>query len=69
MLVYLMLAYQHGFQVDSYDDEASGVMTKNEQGVLWISAVRLNPNIYVHRIEATPDANDDRQRCRWEKIS
>ena len=26
-------------------------------------------NIYVHRIEGTPDANDDRQRHRWEKIS
>jgi len=45
MLVYLMLAYQHGFQVDRYDDEASGLMTKNEQGNLWISVVRLKPNI------------------------
>jgi organic hydroperoxide reductase OsmC/OhrA len=31
--------------VDSYDDEAVGVMTKNERGVAWVSAVTLNPRI------------------------
>src|ERR1044071_5886431 len=30
MLFYLMFAYQHGFQVDRYEDEAIGMMTKNE---------------------------------------
>jgi len=45
MLVYLMVAYQHGFQVDSYEDEACGVMTKNEQGAYWISAIRLQPRV------------------------
>src|SRR5580698_6319426 len=32
MLTYLYLAYQQGFQVDSYHDEAAGMMTKNERG-------------------------------------
>jgi organic hydroperoxide reductase OsmC/OhrA len=45
MLFYLMFAYQHGFQVDSYEDEAVGTMSKNERGILWISAIRLNPHI------------------------
>src|SRR5712691_11743188 len=58
MLEYLMLAYQHGFQVDSYDDEAAGVMTKNEQGVLWISHVRLNPHI-VYSGETRPTPEDE----------
>ena len=45
MLAYLYLAYKQGFQADSYDDEAVGVMTKNEKGVLWVSAVTLTPRI------------------------
>src|SRR5579862_1484711 len=35
MLTYLYLAYQEGFQVDGYEDEAVGVMTKNERNVPW----------------------------------
>ena len=34
-----------GFQVESYEDEAVGDMTKNERGVPWISVVTLNPKI------------------------
>jgi organic hydroperoxide reductase OsmC/OhrA len=45
MLTFLHLASQRGFQVDSYDDEASGVMTANERGRHWVSAVTLNPKI------------------------
>src|ERR1700685_3313808 len=45
MLVYLHLASRQNFQVDSYDDEAVGVMAKNEQGRAWISAVTLHPKI------------------------
>ena len=45
MLTYLHLASRQGFQVDSYSDEAIGVMTKNEKGVPWISAVTLHPRI------------------------
>jgi organic hydroperoxide reductase OsmC/OhrA len=45
MLTYLYLACKEGFQVDSYQDEAVGIMTKNEQGVPWISLVTLHPRI------------------------
>ena len=45
MLTYLYLASRQGFQVDSYQDEALGVMTKNEKGVPWVSLVTLHPKI------------------------
>jgi organic hydroperoxide reductase OsmC/OhrA len=45
MLTYLHLASRQGFQVDSYSDEAVGVMTKNEKGVPWVSTVTLHPRI------------------------
>ena len=45
MLTYVWLAYKQGFQVDSYDDEAVGHMTKNEKGVPWVSSIVQNPKI------------------------
>src|SRR5665213_1039850 len=36
MLTFLHLVSRQGFQVDSYSDDAAGVMTKNEKGVPWI---------------------------------
>jgi organic hydroperoxide reductase OsmC/OhrA len=45
MLTYLYLASRQGFQVDSYLDEAVGVVTKNEKGVPWVSSVTLHPRI------------------------
>src|SRR5476649_1915863 len=39
MLTFLFLASRAGFQVDSYRDEAVGVMTKNERDVPWVSTV------------------------------
>jgi organic hydroperoxide reductase OsmC/OhrA len=45
MLTFLFLASQQGFCVDSYRDEAVGVMTKNQQGVPWVSSVMLHPQI------------------------
>lgn len=45
MLTYLYYAYRAGFQVDSYDDEAVGVMTKNDRGIVWVSKVTLRPRI------------------------
>src|SRR5260221_2608374 len=45
MLTFLFLASKRGFEVASYTDEAVGVMTKNERGALWISAVVLRPRI------------------------
>lgn len=45
MLTFLYLAGRKGFQVDSYDDEAVGLITKNERKVPWVSTVRLHPRI------------------------
>ncbi len=45
MLTFLYLAGRQGFQVDSYNDEAVGVMTTNERRVPWISSVTLHPQI------------------------
>jgi organic hydroperoxide reductase OsmC/OhrA len=45
MLWFLDLARRQGFQVESYDDEAVGVMAKNDEGVFWISTVTLHPKI------------------------
>src|SRR5450432_2055091 len=36
MLTFLYVAYKQGFQVDSYHDEATCVMAKNEKGVPWV---------------------------------
>ncbi|HEV2211052.1 MAG TPA: OsmC family protein [Verrucomicrobiae bacterium] len=45
MLTFLYLASRQGFQVDSYKDEAVGLMAKNERGVPWVGSVTLNPQI------------------------
>lgn len=45
MLVFLFLAASAGVEPLSYEDEAVGRMTKNEQGVLWVSHVELSPRI------------------------
>ena len=36
---------QKGFIVESYEDNAVGEMTKNEQGKEWISKITLDPQI------------------------
>ena len=45
MLGFLFLASRQGFQVESYRDEAVGVMTKNDKGVPWVSLVTLWPKV------------------------
>jgi organic hydroperoxide reductase OsmC/OhrA len=45
MLTFLYVAAKQGFVVDSYADDALGVMTKNEQGRQWVSRVALAPAI------------------------
>jgi organic hydroperoxide reductase OsmC/OhrA len=45
MLFFLFLAAKAGFVVDSYEDHALGVMTKNERGKLFVSKVTLDPRI------------------------
>jgi len=45
MLTFIFFAGRQGFQIDDYEDEAVGVLTKNEKGVPWMSLVTLNPKI------------------------
>ena len=45
MLTFLYVAAKGGYVVDTYEDEAVGVMTKNERGKLFVSKVALRPRI------------------------
>jgi organic hydroperoxide reductase OsmC/OhrA len=45
MLFFLWFAAKRGFVVDRYEDEAIGVMEKNERGKLFVSRVTLDPSI------------------------
>jgi organic hydroperoxide reductase OsmC/OhrA len=45
MLFFLFLAGRRGFQVDSYEDQATGVLAKNTEGRTWMSQVTLRPRI------------------------
>jgi organic hydroperoxide reductase OsmC/OhrA len=60
MLTYLFLACRQGFQVDSYHDDAVGLMTPNERGVPWVSSVTLHPRI-VYSGEKIPTPADEHQ--------
>jgi len=58
MLTYVFLACRNGFQVDSYDDEAVGLVAKNEKGVPWVSSVTLHPKI-IYSGEKLPTPADE----------
>jgi organic hydroperoxide reductase OsmC/OhrA len=58
MLTFLFLAMKAGFEVGSYEDEAVGMMTKNEKGIPWVSSVALRPRI-VYAGERRPSAEDE----------
>jgi len=58
MLTFLHLASKAGFQIDRYEDEAIGLVTKNEKGVPWVSRVTLNPRI-AYGGEKSPTPADE----------
>jgi organic hydroperoxide reductase OsmC/OhrA len=60
MLVYLFLAQRQGFQVDAYEDEATGVVTKGETGAMWVSAVTLHPKITYSGEKLPTPADEER---------
>lgn len=43
MLTFLWVAATKGFQMDSYEDNAVGEMTKNDEGKEWMSKITLDP--------------------------
>jgi len=57
MLTFLYLAAKQGFQIDSYEDEAIGQVTKNEKGIPWVSQVTLNP-IIAYSGDKLPSATE-----------
>jgi organic hydroperoxide reductase OsmC/OhrA len=48
---------REGFVVQAYEDDAVGVMRKNEHGAIWVSAVTLTPRI-VYGGDKQPTAAD-----------
>jgi organic hydroperoxide reductase OsmC/OhrA len=60
LLTFLWLASREGFQADSYEDNAIGVMMKNEKGVPWVSRVTLRPRIAWSGEKKPTDADLDR---------
>jgi organic hydroperoxide reductase OsmC/OhrA len=57
MLFFLSIAQQRGFIVDSYRDAASGVLSKNAQGRMAMTAITLRPEV-VFGGEVRPSAAD-----------
>lgn len=45
MMSFLYVAMRAGFVVERYEDDAVGVMRKNEHGAIWVAAVTLRPRI------------------------
>lgn len=60
MLTFLFLASQQGFLVDSYHDEAVGLMSRNERGAQWVSLIRLRPQI-TYSGDKRPTPSDEQQ--------
>jgi organic hydroperoxide reductase OsmC/OhrA len=54
MLTFLWVAAKSGFTIDSYVDEARGIMAKNAAGKFWVSQVTLHPKI-VFLSDKQPD--------------
>ena len=57
MLWFLSIAAARGFRVDSYNDDAVGIMSKNEHGRLAITQVTLHPQV-VFSGERIPTKSD-----------
>lgn len=58
MLTFLWVASREGLEVTSYEDEAVGVMTKNERGIPWVSSVVLRPRVMFSGPRPAPDVED-----------
>lgn len=55
MLTFLYIASKKGYQVESYEDHANGVMAKNDAGVPWVSSVTLRPKITYSGQQPSPE--------------
>jgi organic hydroperoxide reductase OsmC/OhrA len=67
MLTFLYVASRQGFEVSSYEDEAAGMVTKNERGIPWVSAVTLRPRVvYSGQKQPIPEETDRLHRLAHE---
>ena len=57
MLTFLFVAAKAGFAIESYRDEAVGVMSKTAEGVAWVSKVTLSP-VIRYTGNRVPDADE-----------
>jgi organic hydroperoxide reductase OsmC/OhrA len=57
LLWFLDIAARAGWVVDDYQDQAVGLMTPNDQGKQWVSAVTLRPRV-VFVGDKQPDATE-----------
>jgi len=63
MLWFLSIAAEKGFIVDEYEDYATGVLAKNEQGKLAITSVTLRPSVsYATQAHANKKENHSLHR-------
>ena len=67
MLTFVYLAQRAGYVVDSYDDDAVGVMSKNERGKLFVSRVTLRPRIVFSGAKQPTAAQLDESHARQEE--
>ena len=59
MMSFLYVAMRAGFVVERYEDDAVGVMRKNERGAIWVGAVTLRPRIVYGGGKAPTSAEVD----------
>jgi organic hydroperoxide reductase OsmC/OhrA len=60
MLTFLYLAARAKIAIESYSDDAVGLVSKNEHGHPWISKITLRP-VIVYSAGAAPDAQQLQQ--------
>jgi organic hydroperoxide reductase OsmC/OhrA len=59
MLTFLWVACRQGLEVTSYEDDAVGVMTKNERGIPWVSSVVLRPRVTYAGTHPSQEAEEE----------
>ena len=60
-LTFLFLASRRGFVIEAYEDDAVGVMEKNDGGVAWVARVVLSPRITWGASIGRPSALEEEQ--------
>lgn len=67
MLTFLYLASRKKFEVRKYEDEATGQVARNENGVSWVATVTLHPTIEYAGGHPTPEQEEQLHRAAHEQ--